>query len=381
MKNNFSRRNIFVLFLILSVSTIFSINVRAQEIFQRPMLLDLAQNLAISFEPQAVDVNAKINLLSSDLINLRQQTNLLSNQRAVRFLSDTTSNVVFGYEISAEQLTPEQFRLKLMPLPENFSLPPALINKSSLGGLRRRAVNLLTLSKQIVTENLNDGDALIIDLLVHPQLKIKIADKIRVSTSRQKLEPPSLSTPKDLTINDLELAIKNLKLRINEEEFLLSKASRTYAGSLIWLYLPPKGFFMLSLGPRDGYDFQKIGAVSNQKISFALKNEKYELLSESPIVSVDGTWNLWVLHVPDYKPPFLISSGEIETNKNQAENSEIKPLIIPRDIGPPIRIEPSRQNPNLSSWKNIRSSTAPQLFLPSVRVGAVRQVENIYLKN
>lgn len=57
--------------------------------------------------------------------------------------------------------------------------------------------------------------------------------------------------------------------------------------------------------PRDGYEFQKIAVLDGNKIEFTTPDgELYEWSSGVSILPEDGTWNLWVLHDPEYTPFF-----------------------------------------------------------------------------
>jgi hypothetical protein len=68
--------------------------------------------------------------------------------------------------------------------------------------------------------------------------------------------------------------------------------------------VPERGCFIISLVPRDGYSFEKIAVLDENKIAFTANGERYEWSSETPILPNGGTWNLWVLHDPNYTPLF-----------------------------------------------------------------------------
>jgi hypothetical protein len=155
-------------------------------------------------------------------------------------------------------------------------------------------------------ETIEDGDAFTLDLLVNPQTGIKIVDLVKLSFDRARLwqAPPTNSPPpRDFTLANVEMAVRDYKLLINGETVAGGKSTRGCAGALLWFYVQDRGRFIFSLMPHDGFNLQKIeGAISDNKISFDWKGDHYEWLSSSPIVGSGGNWNLWLLHDPDYNP-------------------------------------------------------------------------------
>lgn len=43
----------------------------------------------------------------------------------------------------------------------------------------------------------------------------------------------------------------------------------------MWLVLPGRGMYILSLGPREGYSFQKAGTIRNNVIAFHDDDNQY----------------------------------------------------------------------------------------------------------
>jgi hypothetical protein len=74
------------------------------------------------------------------------------------------------------------------------------------------------------------------------------------------------------------------------------------SGAVIWFYVPGRGRFILSLRPHEGYDFQKMGVIENDQISFTVGTDQYQWISSAPVVLVGGRFGLWVLHDTDYRP-------------------------------------------------------------------------------
>lgn len=360
--------------LLMSATT--PLRLCAQEDFNRTIITDLTNKTAVSFEPEASSSSGKT--VATGFGNFRQLTQPTGENRVVRLLMDETNAVIFGYELTVEQTASNKFRLKLAPLPANFVLPTFAGQKASLAGNRRKTI-LLTLPETISDQAVDDADELTVNLLFHPQLKIRIADRIRVSAVRGRLSPPPIVVPRELTVDDLELALKNLRVKVNEAEFAKSKNSRSYTGSLIWFYVPQKGFFLLSLAPREGYDFRRIGTVSNNKIVFRSDGENYELISEEPILPVTGTWGLWVLHDPRYRPPFLAPIDETDQTAIIEPPKPEKPPKIKKDAyndsEKPDKKAAAKKNASDQSKVNV------PLVVRDVQIGTTTKIENILPRN
>lgn len=360
------------LFLCLIMFFAFAVSIAAQENFLQTVLVEMPNKTAVSFEPAIVSPDADV--LTSNLQNLRQSATGAAPNRVTRFLSDAANGVVFGYTIAIEPLANKKYRVSLEPIEKSVEPPRALLPKSrSLAGTRR-ATTILTLPNVVWTQTVAEGDALTIDLLEHPGLNIKIVDKIRVAASRERLVPP-VALPRDFTLNDLPIAVSNLKLRVNDDEFQLGK---TYSGSLLWLHLPAKGFFLISLVPRDGYDFRKIGTVNNNEIAFEFKGDRYKLTSDAAILPEKGAWFVWVLHDPKHTPFFV--APPIASRTNRDKPSELKnPFERNGSLAKPddkSAFDPQQPQPRIDQ------SNQPDQPAPRKPVaGAVKDIQTIYPKN
>lgn len=190
----------------------------------------------------------------------------------------------------------------------------------------------LELSEYPEPQFVQEGDTLALDVLVNRQTGVKIIDLIKVAnledpqfkSARGRLAsrygsggninrasiPSENQSPVDFTVDAIELKLTASKLLINGRSASSEKGSSGYGvtGTLIWFYLPNHGRFILSLTPRDGYNFQKMGTIQGNKINFSLNGNQYDWVSSSPILSVGSRpWNLWVLHDPDYRPDVTLT--------------------------------------------------------------------------
>jgi hypothetical protein len=134
----------------------------------------------------------------------------------------------------------------------------------------------------------------------------------KIVSSQQNSNDHDPSTPnidangaRDFTLEDVMLNISNFKLTVNGE--LLASADQVgdrRAGSLLWFYLPERGRFIISLAPRPGYPFQKLGCIDENSIKFSWQRDNFELISDKPIVGAGGKWRIWIACDPTYRPDF-----------------------------------------------------------------------------
>ena len=218
-----------------------------------------------------------------------------------RVLTDAERRIVFAYNlwINADPMT-RKFSVTVLPADEAF-------RRSFLKDFTPLKTNetLATFQKSTAPQTLDDGDAVSLELLVNNESGVKIIDVVTLTFDRSRLREPHLdSIPKDFTLDAVALKIKNSTLSINGTVVGKSKSSGC-AGALLWFYVPERGRFIFSLVPREGYEFKKIAVLDGNKIEFTTPDgELYEWSSGASILPEDGTWNLWVLHDPDYTPFF-----------------------------------------------------------------------------
>jgi hypothetical protein len=257
---------------------------------------------------------------------LTPQVLLADNHVVHRVLVDAGGNFVFGYDLIVEPVAAsKQFKVSLKPLSAEFE--ERLRSRQPAGATASRAPqNVSTLPRATDAQLIDDGDAFALDLLVNSETGIKIMDVVKVSFDRAKLwsAPQQHGMPlRDFTLGNVELAVREHKLMINGE--LAGggrKPARGCAGALLWFYVPERGRFIVSLMPHEGYDFQKIGRIENNKISFKHGDDVYEWTSSVPVVGRSGgNWNLWVLHDPDYVSDFASQEQIVEGMEGAAPPS------------------------------------------------------------
>jgi hypothetical protein len=272
----------------------------AQNPAKRQLILQVANGGFVAFRSEMPGSN---NLPDSKTLAALLYSQAIAGENRIihRVLTDAEQNVVFGYDlwVSADPLT-RKFSLAVLPADEAFrrtflkDFTPLRPNGS-----------FATFPKSTVPQTLDDGDAVSLELLVNHESGVKIVDVVKVTFDRSALRETSPeSLPKDFTLDAVALSMRNYSLSINGTVVSKSKSTIGYEGALLWFYVPERGRFIFSLVPREGYDFQKIGVLDDDRIEFQVNGERYEWLSGTSILPTGGTWNLWVLHDRKYTPLF-----------------------------------------------------------------------------
>ncbi len=132
----------------------------------------------------------------------------------------------------------------------------------------------------------------------------------------QTLVPPNLSLlPKDFSVDDGPISIKMpFRLFVNGKEWEGHPIGwHLESGSTMWLALPGRGRYVLSLVSHAGYDFSKSGSVRNHVIMFKADGAEYEIRTSGAIAGINKAWNLYVLHQREWKPKGpLFGLGRLE---------------------------------------------------------------------
>ena len=257
-----------------------------------------------------------------------------------RVLTDSESRIDFAYDlaINSDPVT-KKFNLAVLPADEAFRRS-FLKDSAPL----RAHEGFATFPKSITTQTLDDGDAVSLELLVNRESGVKIVDVVKVTFDRSILREKYLEVaPKDFTLDAVSLAVKGYELMIDGLVVGKSKSKIGCEGSLLWIYIPERGRFIFSLVPRDGYSFQKLGLLDDNRIEFEVNGEFYEWISGDSILSTGGVWNLWVLHDPDYVPFFGAAATPKPAQKSPNMLERLEDRLLTRQGITLLRNFPGRQ--------------------------------------
>jgi len=343
------RSKIWILLLCIQA---FGFTAAAQNPAKRQLVLQLANGGFVAFRSE---------LPNSDSLTASLYAQAFAGENRIihRVLTDAQQNVVFGYDlwISADPLT-KKFSVAVLPADEAF-------RRSFLKGA------FATFPKSTTPQTLDDGDAVSLELLVNHDSGAKIVDVVSVTFDRTRLRENHLeSVPKDFTLEAVALGVKHYSLLLNGNEVSKSKSSIGCTGALLWLYIPERGRFIFSLVPREGYDFEKIAVLDENRIAFTIDDEHYEWVSSDSILPSGGTWNLWVLRDANYTPLF-------SAEDSQPRSAPKSPNIFERLEG-----ALSNQGATLTIGTPIGSRTKTTVGTPQrVMVGGADNMENLLPKS
>jgi hypothetical protein len=215
-----------------------------------------------------------------------------------RSFVDRSSNALFGYVLMAVPEDANRFRVTIEPL----SLAP-----------EDGTSTLAPLPKYPPPQTVQAGDTIALDLFVSADGRQKLVDYIQVSLEKEPPAPSSTGPePKDYTIDDGPVALPmegQWRVFVNGQQWAGIAGLTRKPGSTIWFSFPNKGRYILSLVPRDGFDFQKTGSIRDNTILFQSGSDRYEIRLPGPIVGAGGSYNLYVLHDPAYQPKPVASDG------------------------------------------------------------------------
>ncbi|HEX7317166.1 MAG TPA: hypothetical protein VF297_24920 [Pyrinomonadaceae bacterium] len=229
---------------------------------------------------------------TSDLVESEDKPNLLR-----RVFVDSRNEMFFGYELLVERAAePRYFWVTVRALGEDYLRE--LRERPAFRG-RRLHPGYNATAFPASPQFLRDGDTFALDVFHNARTGTKIVDVIQVSLTDPSLRQAASEQPRDFSPEDVQLKVSDYRLKVNGET--VHRSTGGCAGALIWFSLGDRGRFVFSLVERPGFNFQKVGAVRNNVVSFEWGGDKYEWESGLPVIGAGGSWNLWVLHDPDYR--------------------------------------------------------------------------------
>jgi hypothetical protein len=352
---------------------------RAQDLGSagQPAIVSLPRGGHVAFRAKTtpLDVSAGTTPGEADLsLPLAAQVQLDEGNVVHRLLADAQGNIIFGYDLVVDALTTAHtFRVTARPLDRLFEAR-LRARREGLVGNSQKPFTVKTLNRATGEHTVEDGETFALDLLVNDQLGLKVVDYVKVATDKSRLQlAPSAPVPaRDFAVTNVELAVNNYQLRIDGANVRTAGVRRSCTGSLLWFALPEQGRFIFSLAPHNGYGFEKVGVIEDNKIVFSWKGVRYEWISEAPIVGSGGVWNLWVLHDPAYVDGFQ-APGNRRSEESKLERVLTDPIgTLAEKIGDP------RRGSDLQT-REPRSAQAVERV--RVRIGGASSIESLLPKN
>ena len=209
----------------------------------------------------------------------------------------------FGYDILAVTAPGGACSVKIAPLSmtldqfDTGGARAAAGGTASANNIDRSNYQLLALPAYPAPQLVNPQDTIAIDLLVSPDGKQKVVDYIRVAC-RGTASRAAAPEGRDFSVRDLQLHMVDPEVTINGQTALSLRGDES--GNVVWLAIPGKGRFMLSVAPIRGEGFRVAGTVRDRDVRFESGSDRYIVRLAAPMVPGDGEWNLYVRSEPSY---------------------------------------------------------------------------------
>ena len=255
-----------------------------------------------------------------------------------RYLSDQFNHVYVGYEMLIEAQQPGTY---LVTIGELGTSPLEMsIEMASRLSPRVRATLLPPNNAPWTHQPLpsipqpqvfHDGDTISVELFVDPATGDKLFDDVLISKftpvtrglpPRPAFQPIPPAAPtvsgdaRDYSAADAELQITQPFVSVNGNDDSPLRTPHAARGSLVWVYVPKHGRYILSLAPRTGLDFKKAGEVRGGVITFVVGENSVKISCANSITTGDAAYHLYVLLDPDWEPTVaaqkaLVSVGSV----------------------------------------------------------------------
>lgn len=241
-----------------------------------------------------------------------------------RVMFDSKSKTYFGYDLAIEKLG-ETGKFKVTVKPLSKTLDKLVTSATASSGERPNYKDFTekSLPKYPDAVTIEDGDTITLDILENKKTGMKVSDFIKITSKPDNFYKPYFSERtkvKDFTLDDVNLIINQPKILVNGQ--IIKDGGGGASGNIIWIGIPEKGRFIFSFRPHSQYNFQKTGIILDNKIIFEYNGESYELINKTPVLSVGGKWNLWIMFDPNYQPslPNAYSFGSADDVKYLFDN-------------------------------------------------------------
>jgi hypothetical protein len=243
-----------------------------------------------------------------------------------RTVMDSVNHEYFGYEVFLEEKQSGTYLVTFGKLPLT-SMEAAATAGAPFDQWSIR--NLVLPEPKIVRV----GDFVSIDLITDASTGHKLIDDIAIQPVSQRpmigspipplgpngavrpgvrAVPTVEGTPRDFSAADVEMRLTQPRITLNgAAQSASTPLSPNVTGSLVWLYLPGRGRYILSLVPRPELNFQKAGEVRGGAITLTLGGDTITLESRGEIAPGRAPYNLYVLRDLDWEPTAQAQKGKI----------------------------------------------------------------------
>jgi len=237
-----------------------------------------------------------------------------------RMLLDRAKRVYFGYTVRIEALTEMRiFRLTFQPLALTEELQKRLGDDAA-------EWKALAIARFPAPSTIRSGEVLALDLLSNDAWGQKVTEYVTVEEARPRPQgfqqlgaaPREFTfapgTARDFTVTDAGLRLRDPRIFVNGR--FDSSSARTFGeetGAVVWIYLPQRGRFLLSLVPNAKGGFRRAGEIRGSSVRFTIGTDVFSVNSDGPIAAGTSPYNVYVLHQPKWKPSYPNANVDVAT--------------------------------------------------------------------
>jgi hypothetical protein len=236
---------------------------------------------------------------------LRMLTLSSGADRVHRVMTDRSRKVYFGYDAQVTVVKTESdptYRVTFSPL----SMTPEL---QRILGEDAGTWKMLPAPRFPAPRVVRSGEVLELTLLTNDAWGQQMSEYVTLREPRRQgfnQEPPrefafAVGAPRDFTAGDIELQLDR-PLVTTTGTTTTFKSPGGSAGPILWMYLPGRGRFLLSLTPRSG--FRRAGEVRGTSLRFIVDGQTYDVVSSSRIAPATAAFNLYLRRQPEWKPTY-----------------------------------------------------------------------------
>lgn len=233
-----------------------------------------------------------------------------------RILLDGSRRVYFGYTVRID-LTAERavYSLAFRPL----SLTPDLRTRFDMDATWKP----LPAPQLPAFQTLRGGEVLELSLLSNDASAQRLLEYVTVQEpARTGFNAPERAhrelvvapgTPRDFTVADAVLQLREPRLYVNGRlDASSQRLLGEHTGGILWIYIPKRGRFLLSIVPHARLGFRRAGEIRGSSLQFT-SGGTYTVNSAGRIAPGDAAFNLYVRHQPEWRPSYPNADLEVVT--------------------------------------------------------------------
>lgn len=233
-----------------------------------------------------------------------------------RLLMDRTKRVYFGYTVVVEPQPGQMFRLTF----HSVTLTPELRRRL---GDEAASWTSLPWTKFPAPQTIRSGEVLQLSLLANENWGQQLTEFLTVQEVSRREGFFSLNgttrefasaagAPRDFTVSDVMLRLREPRVFINGRfEESSSRTLGEETGGVVWIYVPTRGRFLLTVVPSPKQGFTRAGEIRGSSLRFTVGANTYAVNSGSRIAPGTAAYNLYVLHQPEWRPSYPNANVDI----------------------------------------------------------------------